>query len=396
MIRDCFFCNNHVEVVFSSKWDLPGLPSSEIGFSVCPNCGSVCQNPTVTYDQMLTFCRTIAVYTNPGRVGQPTATKVTDLNEQLSFIERGIGHLPRNVLQLGSSDGYSLSRFKAAGVDRVLGLEPSKASAKLAREPYNIETLEDSAENFDTDENFELILLTHVLEHLLYPQKILEKCFKLQQLTVEGFIYVEVPLLANLESLAPGFFTFEHVNYYTRQNLIKSLQSAGYSVVSVIEHYKSNLSPVIGVLASTQKQKHIDDTPFNEYEQNKAILEHYRVTELNNWQQKLNKILPALLNSKRLFLWGAGIHTSQLIANTNLLNVCKISAITDSSNLKWGVQQGDWICKNPNCINWKRGDVILISSYASEKEIHDELAHLREIGVETYRLHNCDNARSIV
>ena len=393
MIRDCFFCTRKVEVVFSTKWHLPGLPSCEIGFSICRNCGSVCQSPTVTHNQMLTFYKTLAVYTNPGRAGQPSASKVTDLNEQLRFIERGMGRLPNSVLQIGSSDGYSLSRFKAAGVDRVLGVEPSKSSADLAQLLYNIETITNSAEDFKTDENFELILLTHVLEHLFEPQKTLDKCLKQQAQIDEGFIYIEVPLLATVESLCPGFFAFEHVNYYTRQNLIQSLELTGYSVVSLVEHYNSNLSPVIGVLASTKKQKYVD-TPLNEFERNKEILEHYRIRELKSWQQKLNKILLDLQNQKRLFLWGAGIHTSQLLANTNLLKVCKISGLIDGSNLKWGIKQGDWIVKDPNCIDWKRGDAILISSYASEEEIHESLAYLRDVGVKTYRLHNYNNSRS--
>ena len=90
----------------------------------------------------------------------------------------------------------------------------------------------------------------------------------------------------------------------------------------------------------------------------------------------------------------AGIHTSQLVANTNLITECSISGLTDTSNLKWGIRQGDWICQDPTRIDWHEGDSVLISSYASEKEIYDALQWLRDKGVTTLRLHNVDDTRS--
>ena len=90
----------------------------------------------------------------------------------------------------------------------------------------------------------------------------------------------------------------------------------------------------------------------------------------------------------------AGIHTSQLVANTNLITECSISGLADTSNLKWGSRQGDWICQDPTRIDWHVGDSVLISSYASEKEIYDALQWLRDKGVTTLRLHNVDDTGS--
>lgn len=393
MKRHCFLCQSATELVFSTTWVLPGLEPREIGFSVCPNCGSVCQSPSVNFNEMMTFYSSMAVYTNPGRQEKPTEAKVRDLDEQIRFIRRGIGHLPSSALQIGSSDGYTLSRFRDAGISRVLGVEPGTASVEIANRMYQIECIHSSAEDFQTDEQFELVILTHVLEHLYQPQDTLKKCRSLQQNLGEGFIYVEVPLMAKPSSLCPGFFSFEHINYYTRDNLVRSLTDAGYSIVSLIEHYNSNLSPIIGVLASTRLQDHCDEfIPL--VSRNRTILSAYRAKEVAYWQGCLNNILHKLMQSKRIFLWGAGIHTSQIVANTNLITQCPISGLTDTSNLKWGLKQGDWICQDPNSIDWQEGDSVLISSYASEKEIYDALQWLRDKGVSTFRLHNVDNTRT--
>jgi len=393
MKRECFLCQSPTEIIFSTPWALPGLTPREIGFSLCPQCGSVCQSPTVSFDEMMTFYSSMAVYTNPGRQEKPSDAKVRDVEEQIRFITRGIGTLPDSALQIGSSDGYTLSRFRAAGVTRVLGVEPGTASVEIARRLYQVDCLHSSAEDFSSDEQFGLIILTHVLEHLYQPQDTLRKCRQLQQNINEGFIYVEVPLMAKPASLCPGFFSFEHINYYTRENLVRSLTDAGYSVVSLIEHYNSNLSPIIGVLASTRSQQHLDDF-IPSVNRNRAILTDYRAKEVAYWQGCLDKVLPVLHQSKRIFLWGAGIHTSQLVANTHLLNQCHVSGLTDTSSLKWGLRQGDWICQDPASIDWQQGDSVLISSYASEKEIYDSLYWLRDLGVTTLRLHNIDDTRA--
>lgn len=339
------------------------------------------------------YYESMAVYTNPGRAEKPSAAKVRDLDEQIQFVTRGIGQLPKNTLQIGSSDGYTLARFREAGVQRVLGVEPGKASVDLAKRLYDIDCINSSAEHFITDEPFELILLTHVLEHLYDPQLILQKCYDIQKKDKAGFIYVEVPLLSPLESLCPGFFSFEHINYYTRHNLVLSLESIGYAPVSLIEHYNSNLSPIIGVLASTQPQKHLPITP-NDYTQNKAIVSAYRQKEVGYWQQCLNTLAKALQGPGNLYLWGAGIHTSQLVANTDLLKRYTVKALTDTSALKWGLKQGDWTCLSPDDIDWQEGDKVIISSYASEPEIYNALSWLREKGIATLRLHNVTDTKA--
>lgn len=393
MNRPCFLCHNQVDLVYNQTWVLPGIKTSNIGFSICSNCGSVLQSPSVSFDEMMTYYESVAVYTNPGRKELPSDSKIRDVGEQIQFIKRGIGALPKSALQIGSSDGYTLSQFRKAGVKRVLGIEPGLSACELAKRLYDVETLRTSAEEFTTEESFELILMTHVLEHLYAPQSVLEKCYDVQKDLEQAYIYIEVPLLTHENAMCPGFFSFEHINYYTRGNVLRSLEQAGYYCISIIEHYQSNLSPIIGILASTVKSQNCKSYT-NDYQENRRILLSYRAREIKEWQNKLDAIQPFIKDSKRFFIWGAGIHTSQLFANTNLLDFINIFALVDSSQLKWGIQQGDWQCKNPKLIDWREGDVVLISSYASEQEIFDALSWLRDKGVKTLRLHSSIDPRA--
>lgn len=393
MIRQCFLCGSEIQQLFSDTWTLPGLPQREIGFSVCSNCGSVSQSPTVTFDEMMTYYESIVVYTNPGRNEKPSIAKIRDLDEQLQLIKRAIGELPQSTLQIGSSDGYTLSRFREAGVKRVFGVEPGSESVELAKRLYDIDCFHGTAEELETDEQYELILMTHVLEHLYNPQEILRKCYELQRTQKQGHIYIEVPLLSLADSLPPGFFSFEHINYYTRNNLQASIEQAGYSIISVVEHYKSNLSPVIGMVASINKQQLLSP-PQNDYEQNRKNVLQYRVRETATWQEKVDALNDPLIEAKRTFLWGAGIHTSQLVANTDLLKRVTIHGLVDTSHMKWNIRQGDWICQDPKTVDWQVGDAVIISSYASEQEIYEALQWLREKGVNTLRLHNIYDSKA--
>ena len=393
MIRNCFLCNGKTEVLFSSSWPLPGVGLADIGFSICHACGSVCQSPTIPFEKMLDYYNCLAVYTNPGRQFKPSIAKVRDVDEQVQFIRRGIGELPKSALQIGSSDGYTLHGFKTSGVERVLGIEPGVASVEIAKNLYGIECINSSAEAFEIDEDFELIILTHVLEHLYDPQMVLEKCRSLHGNNNRGYIYIEVPLLADHNSLPPGFFSFEHINYYTRENLTESICMAGYSPVSFIEHYESNLSPIIGILATTEQKSHVS-IKREPYEIIKKNILEYHKDETAYWKNCLKNIENDLLGANRIFLWGAGIHTCQLVANTHILEKFNIAGLTDTSELKWGIQQGNWLCQSPDSIDWSPDDVVIISSYASEKEIYDALQWLRDIGVKTLRLHNIDDPKA--
>ena len=88
-----------------------------------------------------------------------------------------------------------------------------------------------------------------------------------------------------------------------------------------------------------------------------------------------------------MHIWGAGIHTSQLLANTDLKSYLQIKGLLDSSLTKWGRNLGSITCYFPDNVSLKKGDVILISSYASEQEIYDSLDKYRGKGINIIKLY---------
>ena len=383
--RSCVICGGETELLTCDDWRLPGIGTHSIGISACRQCSAVIQSPTVHQETMLDFYQHLAVYTNPGRAGKPAAGKVRDVNEQLAFIERELGRLPASCLQVGSSDGYTLSRFEAAGVARVLGLDVGEESAALAMEQYGIQTELNTLESFETDERFELIVLSHVLEHLYQPAEALQRCAKLQAGVTNPHMYIEIPLFTEPALLPPGFFSFEHINHFTEVDIRRLVTQNGYQVVASVVHTDSNLAPIIGLLTRPSTTPAVARFPAsNARELAQAYLEQERGT----WSQIGEKVKSQVAAGTRCYVWGCGVHTTQLFAFTDLDQHLDVVSLLDSSSLKWGVKLGDWTCQDPKQVQWQVGDVLLISSYASEEEIFRSTEPLRASGVRVLRLYH--------
>jgi len=175
MIRNGFLCHGKVDNMFKYQWLLSSLPQTGIDYSVYMKFNSVCQSPTLAPRKMELYYRTNAVYTDPSQQEAPLASKIRDVNEQVHFIKRGMSRLPQNILQIGSSDGFTLSQFKNAGVSKAMGIELSEAAIAIARRPYGVHAINTNIKTYQFADSFEQIL-THVLEHLYEPQKLLQRC----------------------------------------------------------------------------------------------------------------------------------------------------------------------------------------------------------------------------
>ena len=117
-------------------------------------------------------------------------------------------------MQIGSSDGYSLNEFKFL-TNNLTGVEPSKKSCDYARKNFGLKIINKNFEEYNfKDLKYDIIVATHVLEHVFDPIKFLEKCNNL--LSRDGLLLIEVPLFDKNELLPFGYFTFEHLNYFLK------------------------------------------------------------------------------------------------------------------------------------------------------------------------------------
>ena len=383
MIRESFLRNIVLEQVSNNKWDLPGIGTHEIGFGICPESGLILQSPSPKPEEIQAYYEETATYINPGREGKPSVAKEKDLNRFITIVKDVIGDIPEKVFQVGCSDGYTLNRFREAGSQNINGIDPSIASHNLANKLYGINTLIGTIEDYNNDEKYELVILTHVLEHLFNPLNCLQKCSNMQM--DSGWLLIEVPLFERLDRFPPGMLTLEHLNYFSEGTLIETITRSGYQPYFIGKYFDNNEYPVITVVCGKSDSTQLFRS--DDYSKNNYLLKEYVKQEKILWGKIENNIKSKVSKGTNVYIYGAGIHTSQLLAFTQLKKYLNILGLLDSSPTKWGKQLGDFLIHNPEEIDFNIDDVIIISSYASEKEIFLSLKKHRNNGVEIILLY---------
>ena len=368
MLRDCCVCNLKVTEVELKTWMLPSMPDLEIGFGICDACGMVIQSTSPSEVLIKDYYENTATYINPGNKGKPKKEKIDSLERYFSIIETVI-NFPKSVFQVGCSDGYTLDRFKKRGSQIVSGVDPSIASNQLAKKLYGIDTIVGTIENISLDgQKFDLVLLTHVLEHLFNPIHALEICKNFIKLN--GLLFIEVPLFENYKKQPNGVLSLEHLNYFSESTLVETITRAGYEVIKISKDFNTLLYPVIAVCCKPKDGTNF--IPSKDASKNKNTLKRYLDFEKKIWASIYKNIQSNIGEGSEIYIYGGGIHTSQLLANTPLKEYASILNIVDSSPTKWGKSFGRYTCIRPEEIS-DSANAIVISSKVSEEEIFNFL-----------------------
>ena len=137
-----------------------------------------------------------------------------------------------NILEIGCGDGSVLNRLNESNFGKKLfGLEISESGVERVNK-RNISRLVE-CKLFDgykvpyKDKEFDLVILTHVVEHLEHPRLLLTEALR-----VGKYVFVEVPLEHTL--WLKNDFVFDsvgHINFYTPKTIRKLVQSCGCRIV---------------------------------------------------------------------------------------------------------------------------------------------------------------------
>ncbi|SCA63964.1 Uncharacterized protein SCG7086_BK_00090 [Chlamydiales bacterium SCGC AG-110-P3] len=137
------------------------------------------------------------------------------------------------VLDVGCGDGGLLHRLQQLGWKGV-GYELDEGGAKTARDRYGLTVYEgDTAEVGKNEELFDLVTMSHVIEHLIDPVEDLRAWSQL--LKPGGRLLVATP---NYDSLGRRWFSRawlaldppRHIHIFNRKNLARCAEKAGLEV----------------------------------------------------------------------------------------------------------------------------------------------------------------------
>jgi 2-polyprenyl-3-methyl-5-hydroxy-6-metoxy-1,4-benzoquinol methylase len=145
------------------------------------------------------------------------------------------------LLDIGCGNGAFLELAQSCGWQAV-GLEPDALAVQQARS-RGLEVLHGSLDQLDGQlQGFDQITLSHVIEHLHDPAKVLKRCLEL--LKPGGRLWIETP-----NGLSIGHQTFRaawrgletprHLILFTWDNLTQALQDLGFTRVRRVPRHSA-------------------------------------------------------------------------------------------------------------------------------------------------------------
>ena len=336
--RPCPSCDEQLaEVIYHLELVLPDESSlsSEYDVVICETCGFAYADTASTQAAYDRFYEVSSIYEDSKTSISQGITesdrersRVTAQTIAKNFTDKSL-----RIADIGCGGGSILSALKELGYKNLLGLDPSAACVRHIQHDLGIEAVQGTLSQAPLqDRQFDLIILSHVLEHLRDFQavgKVLNR-----NLANNGHAYLEVPDSARyVDHLASPFqdFNTEHINHFCLETLCamvhrfqfsatltgqKDLQLDGWTYPALFGFFKKDPN------SNTERPM-----PSSKFKQ--SLL---RYIDLSN--EKLDnidsQILPHAVNGQPLIVWGTGQLTYKLLARTSL-NQATIEAFVDSN-----------------------------------------------------------------
>jgi 2-polyprenyl-3-methyl-5-hydroxy-6-metoxy-1,4-benzoquinol methylase len=199
---------------------------------ICQQCGFVYQSPRMTVEELDQFYARSYRQLYQGE-GGPTSKDLAIQAERadhlLEFTLRSIPKVNK-FLDIGSSAGTLLERFKALYQCRAIGVEPGVAYRQYAQEK-GLHVFTDLTE-IDAEKigPFDLVSMIHVLEHIPDP------VFYLNELR-QGLIHPNGALLVEVPNLwIHDSFEVAHLSSFSPHTLKELLKQGGFRMTAFKSH----------------------------------------------------------------------------------------------------------------------------------------------------------------
>jgi SAM-dependent methyltransferase len=281
------------------------------------------------------------------------------------------------VLDIGSGMGHFLSRFKAAGVDELLGIEPSLAAARLGREIYGIEIRTEALDTLTASRSFGLVSLCGVLEHIADLKRSAGRIADL--VDEDGYLFIAVPDALSFGAAPPAEsfleFALEHINFFSETSLDNLLSGAGFEKVEVTSQHNAFYDNHY-LLALYRKTSRRMEAP-NIDRASASSLRRY--VAFSKEKLAYVEVLARQLeeSGEPVVIWGAGALTSRLLCDTRLAQVNLRAVIDRNKNLQGKSLLGVAISA-PESVVQHAGATVFIASTTYAEEIKQTL--LNEYG----------------
>jgi SAM-dependent methyltransferase len=230
----CPLCGEAANVLYSHPLDLEYFMKAEYALYRCGGCGLVFMHPQPTREELPGLYP--PEYQNFDQHANPISRLLLNryYEHQVSICRRNIE--PEGAfLEVGCAAGDVLDRMRERGYEDVQGVELSGEACERAW-ARGLKVFHGTVDEFETDQQFSLIFMSHVIEHVLDPVTTVTKLSKL--LRPGGVLYLETPNVASLDARLWkenwGLIHYpRHLYLFDRSTLRRLLEGGGFEVEKV-------------------------------------------------------------------------------------------------------------------------------------------------------------------
>ena len=158
------------------------------------------------------------------------------IKKEIRTLRRAKGQGRLRLLDIGCGTGWTTKVYADHGF-AVTGLEPSQGRAGYARETYGLEVVCDYIENVEFQEQYDVVVLRHIIEHFADPGAVMRKIRSF--LKPDGVALVVVP---NIDCLGRTMFETDwawvlpwHCNFFTPRSIRSLLNQEGFEPVAAYQ-----------------------------------------------------------------------------------------------------------------------------------------------------------------
>lgn len=345
---------------------------------VCQGCGMTFADHIPAQAAFDEYYRELSKYAYEHRAGKESPDDEWRLRQVANTLQSLIPSRSARLLEIGCANGSLIGMLKAAGYQNVFGLDPSPNCAESALSQYGVSVFTGSIFAPPlAQQGYDFLVLLGVLEHIRDVSLAVQTLRWL--LAASGHVYVEVPDATNLiaECDAPfQEFSTEHINFFSPATLRYLMEAAEFQCIEA----KSVVRPgrtgkLSGTVCGFFVNSNVRRTSFPRDFEGEAGLRRY-ISQGREMDADLKRTIDTVVSRHRnLIVWGVGTLTQRLLAS-GALSLAQIVAFVDS-NPKYQNQQLQGIpVVGPEALK-NFPDPILISSYAFQQEIADQVRGLR-------------------
>ncbi|HCC08175.1 MAG TPA: hypothetical protein DEP72_08490 [Clostridiales bacterium] len=128
----------------------------------------------------------------------------------------------------------------------VTGLDIRPIYAQKVSERFNVPVYASDIMQLETEEQFDVVVLGDIIEHIQNPVAMLKKCYNL--LNENGVIWISTPNFESafsyiMKDKDPMWRVCEHLNYFSYDSLKKVLGNIGFEVkdYKISQHYNGSM-----------------------------------------------------------------------------------------------------------------------------------------------------------